>query len=881
MRWYQRFFRRELAEKHLDVELRFHLEQRIADLVASGMAPEEARRQARLEFGGLDQVKEECRDVGASHIIETVIQDLRYGLRQLRRNPGFTAVAVITLALGIGANTAIFSVVDSVLLKPLRFKDPSSLVLVWENLPRYGIVRNTVSPPNLFDWERQNRCFSGMAAFLDQPSNLTGAGEPEQVDVQLVSPNFFPLLGVNPILGRGFSSGEDQAGKNHVAVLSYGLWESKLAADPNVVGKTIQLNGESVLVVGVMGPDFDFYINEFSSTRERPQLWTPLEVKPVFRDRSRVGRFLRVIARLKAGVSRVQAQSQMDVIAKGLASRYPEYDKGWGVALVPLRDQLSGSLRLALMILLGAVGFVLLIACANISSLFLSRTTGRRREVAIRIALGASRRRIAQQFLSESLLLGLFGGAFGAFVAIWATEALIHAGSASVPDLNPVSVDWRILAFAAGVTLLAGLLAGFLPSFVAARAEVAAGLPESGRTSSPGRKSLAARSAFVAAEISLALVLLAGSGLLIKSFFRLTQVDPGFQASHLLTFQITLAGSKYQHDSSRAAFFRQLLDKIRALPGVASASADVTPPFSGVGAATDFAIVGAPPWPPGESYGTSVRVIAPDYFQTMDIPLLRGRIFSGLEFTQQSNVVVINKAFAEKYFPGRSPLGQRVIIDMKDKNLPDEILGVVGDVRESSLAAAPSPLAYWPYPELPYMAMTVVVRSVTPPLPLVPAIRSALLQIDKNQPMAKISTMDQLIAGSVARSHFTMLLLSAFAALALSLACTGIYGVMSYLVVERTHEIGIRTALGAQSKDVLGLVVTQGLKLVVIGVAIGIGGALALTRFMSSLLYGVKPTDPLTFITVSLILIAVAILACYIPARRAAKVDPMLALRHE
>jgi putative ABC transport system permease protein len=470
------------------------------------------------------------------------------------------------------------------------------------------------------------------------------------------------------------------------------------------------------------------------------------------------------------------------------------------------------------------------------------------------------------------------------FVAVWTTKTLIHAGSGSLHYLSAVTVDWRVLMFAAVVTLLAGSLAGVWPSFMAARSEVASGVSHV-RVTSASRQGLAARNAFVVVEIGLALVLLVGSSLLIESFSRLTDVNPGFSAAHLLTFQMTLSDSKYRQETARAAFFSQLLDEIGALPGAISATADLAPPFDGLGLTTTVAIVGEPPRPPGEALGTLVRVIEPGYFRTMDIPIMHGRTFDEREFAQQSNVVIINKAFAEEYFRGKNPLGQKIIIDMasltRKDNQPDEIIGVAGDVHESSLAAAPYPLAYWPYPELPYKVMTVVVRTATPPLSMIPAIRGALHRLDKDQPMARIGTMDQLVANSVAHSRFTMLLLSAFAGLALALACVGIYGVMAYSVTQRTHEIGIRMALGATKRNVLALVIGQGFELALLGVATGIAGAIALTRFLSSLLYGVKPTDPPTFIVVSLVLITVALLACYVPARRAMRVDPMVALRYE
>ena len=873
--------RQPQADADLDKEVRSYVDLLAQEKVQAGASPQEAQRQAQIEVGGIEQVKEEVRSSRSGAWLSGLLQDLRYAGRMLRKSPGFAAVTIVTLALGIGANTAIFSVLDAVLLKPLPFYNPASLTMVWEANPRHGLARNTVAPPNFFHWEQQSHCFSGMAPFVDEPINLTGAGQPEQVTVERVSPNFFSLLGVNPMLGRGFSPGEDQPGKSNVVLLSYGLWKAKFGGDPNIIGKTVQLSGAANTVIGVTAPNFDFYIREFSFSQQRPQLWAPLQIDPEWHDWSKVGRFLRVIARLNSGISLEQAQAQMNVLAANLAERYPTYDKGWGVALVSLREQLSGTLRPALLILLGAVGFVLLIACANISSLLLSRATGRQRELALRAALGASPARITRQLLTESLVLAFLGGALGAIIAILTTRAVLHAGSASLAEVRPVTVDWRILLFAAAVSFLAALLAGVLPSFMAVRGQASPALPEGGRTFSAGRKSLAARSALVVGEISLALVLLAGSGLLIQSFLRLTRVNPGFHVAHLLTFEITLPDSKYRQDLARAAFFADFLGKIRALPGTLSATAAFAPPFSGIGAATDFAIVGQPPARPGQSFGTDVRVIEPDYFRTLDVPLLRGRTFNDREFAQPSNVVIISKTFAEKYFGGRDPLGQKIIIDMKDKNLPDEIIGVVGDIHESSLASAPEPVSYWPYPQLPYSIMTVVVRTATPPTAMVPAIRHTLRQMDKDEPMAKIAAMDQLVSDSVASSRFTMLLLSGFAGLALVLACVGIYGVMAYSIAQRTQEIGIHLALGARRADVLRLVLGQGARLALLGIGIGLAAALILTRLMTTLLYRVSASDPFTFAAAVILLAFVALLACYLPARRALRLDPMVALRYE
>ncbi|MGH9731698.1 MAG: ADOP family duplicated permease [Candidatus Acidiferrales bacterium] len=876
-----RFLRRRKWDEERARELESYLQAETEENVARGMSAEEASRAAHVKLGNTRRIREEIYEMNSIGWLETLWQDVHYGLRMLRRNPGFTIVAVLTLALGIGANTAIFSVVDAVLLKPLRYTNPSALVIVWGRLPTHDLWRNVVSPPDFFDWQAENRVFSGMAAFVDQPLNLTGAGEPEQVSVEQTSPNFFSVLGVNPMLGRAFTDDADQPGKNDVAVLSYGMWTSKFGGDTDIIGKKIELNGKATTVIGVAGPDFDWYIKDFSFTHRRPQLWMPLALPPAAHDRSKSGRYLRVVARLKQGVTLPQAQSQMSVVAAGLAAQHPDYDKGWDVNIVSLRDQLSGALRPALLILLGAVGLVLLIACANLSSLLLARAAGRRREIAIRAAIGASRWRIARQLLTESILLSVIGGALGVVVAMWATGALVHAGSTNLPDAGAIGIDWRVVAFAAGVTALAGLAAGCLPSLISSHGAIATALPEGGRNSSAGRRGNAARSALVVVEIGMALVLLTGSALLIQSFYRLMAVNPGFRVAHLLTFRVALPDSKYATAISRGAFFSDLLGRIRQLPGVSEASADSAPPFGGVGAATGFVIVGEPPLPVSQQHGTDVRVIEPDYFRTMGIPLRSGRLFTEREFTGETHVVIVNQLLVNKYFHGANPLGQRLIIDMKDTNVPCEIVGVVGDVREDGLSESVQPVAYWPFPELPYSAMAIVVRSAGEPLALMPSIRAAVRDLDKDQPIAEVNSMEQLVAKSVADSRFTMVLLAAFAALALVLACVGIYGVMAYSVSQRTHEIGIRVALGAQRNDVLRLVLGQGTRLALAGVGIGIIAALALTRLMASLLYQVSATDPLTFVAVIALLIAVALAACYIPARRAMRVDPMVALRYE
>jgi putative ABC transport system permease protein len=806
------------------------------------------------------------------------VQDIRFGLRMLARRPAFTLAATVALALGIGANTAIFSVVNRVLLTSLPYREPDRLIMVWEtNRPR-SKDRNVISPANYLDWQDQNTVFERMAGFFDWRMNLTGVDDPEEISSQLATAEFFDVLGVNPQLGRAFLPNDGQDGVERVAILSHGLWQRRFGGDSNILGRTISLNSRTFTIVGVMPAGVEFTVKSGSMIGKPPEIWLPMGFNAD--SRIRRGRYMTAIARLKPGVSLAQAQAEMTTIGDRLEQQYPDFNTGWGVNLVPLFEEQVGDIRPALLILFGAVGFVLLIACANVANLLLARGATRHREVALRAALGATRRRIVRQMLTESLLLSAVGGMLGLGLAYWGVRALLALGPTELASLQNVGIDVRILGFTILLSLVTGVIFGIVPAIQASRTDLNESLKEGGRSvgSVQGHR---LRGALVIAEVALALILLTGSGLMIRSLLRLQAVNPGFDPEKLLTFRIALPGAKYDTDPKCIGFYRELVERIEALPGVRSAGGINFLPFGGQGSATGFSIVGEPVPAPGEFPVVDVRVITGDYFRAMNIDVKRGRTFTEREANEAARVVVINEKMARDYFPGQDPIGRKVIIQMRDTDIPTEIIGVVGDVKHNSLDGDVRAMSYWPQPELTYSFMTIVVRTDQNPLGLAPAVRREVQSIDRDLPVADLQPMTARLSTSIARTRFATLLLGIFAGVALVLAAVGIYGVMSYAVTERTHEIGIRMALGAERINVIALVLRRGLALSMSGVGLGLLGSWLLTRFVSTLLFQTSTTDPATFAAVAVALTLIALAASLIPARRATAVDPVRALRHD
>ncbi len=804
-------------------------------------------------------------------LFEPLIQDVRFGLRVLFKHPGFTAVAVLTLALGIGANSAIFSVVNAVLLRPLPYTQPAQLVRLYESLPGGG--EGSVSVPNLNDWREQNDVFTAIAAYEYSDFSLQHQDQPERVIGARVSPNLFEVLGVAPQQGRALAEGEDRAGNHRVVVLGHALWQRNFAGDPQAVGRQITLGGESYTVVGVMPESFEF--PQFRTA----QLWTPL-VFPERMAASRGSHAYNALGRLKDGVSLERAREQMTTIARRLEQQYPDAQAGRGIRLIELQEEVVQGVRPALLMLLAAVGFVLLIACTNVANLLLARAATRRREIAIRTALGAGRLRLIRQFLTESVLLSLAGGALGLVLAQWGVDALASLAAESLPRVSGVGLDERVLGFTLLLSLVTGIGFGLAPALQISKADVQDALKEGGNAvNSPRGKRL--RAVLAVAEVASALVLLIGAGLLVKSFIQLQNVQTGLRPENVLTMRLTLPATKYDTNQKATDFHRQLLARVGALPGVEAVGEVNMLPVQSFGTNGTIQVEGQPPEPPERAPLVEFRAASPGYFGALGIPFVAGRNFEARDDENAPPVVVVNQTFAKRFFPNEEAVGKRIRMGETWMS----IVGVVGDVKQGGLTRAVSPEMFAPYtrPLWPGMTqnMSLVVRAKGDPAALAPAIKREVLSVDPNQPVYSVYTMEQVLERSVSGRRLNMLLLTIFAVLAVTLAMIGIYSVMSYLVTQHTHEIGIRMALGAQPRDVLRLILGQGLWLALLGVVLGAVGALALTRLMSNLLFGVTATDPLTFVVGAALLLLTALLACYIPARRAMKVDPLIALRYE
>ncbi|PYJ97971.1 MAG: hypothetical protein DME23_13390 [Verrucomicrobia bacterium] len=799
------------------------------------------------------------------------MNDLRFAIRQLLKNPGFTIVAVLTLALGIGANTAIFSVVNAVLLRPLPYKDSSQLVMIWQG-------RGTpVSPLNFLDYEKQNRVFEQMATFNAGSLTLTEIAEPERIRTGLVTADFFEVLGVRPILGRTFSSGEDQEGQNNVVVLSHGLWQRQFGSNPKIVGQTVVLDKKPHLVIGVLPSDFAFSV---PGVFKPADMWAPAVLS---RDNAQRGNFyLHVIARLKAGVTMQQAQSALNLITQQLAQEYPQALSGVGARVVPLHEQMVGNARTGLLIMLGAVGFVLLIACANVANLQLARASARQKEMVIRAALGASPKRMVRQLLTESVFLALLGGALGMLLAEGGTGLLSKLGPANLPGGTTDGISWVVFAFCLGVSVCTGILFGLAPALQLSSIQLNESLQD--RSGGPaarmdGRR---LRSVLMVSEVALSMILLIGAGLLIRSFVQLDEVKPGFATKDVWTVPLELPRFSYAEAPRQAALYQQALERVGNLPGVDAVGGIDDLPLTSDRDANRFTIEGLPPFDPGQSPVTQIRTVTPGYFRTMNIPMIKGRPFDGRDTSSALPVLLINQSFAQRFFPREDPIGRRVKFGLLSE--PSQwltIVGTVGDVRDLGLDANADLEVYVPYEQSPLPYLNLVVRAKGNPTSLAAAVRDEIHGLDKDLPLLSVRPMEAVLAASIFERQFEMILLSVFASLALLLAAVGIYGVISYSVSQQTRQIGIRMALGAQPADVLKLVLQSAIWQTLLGAAVGLAGALALTHVLKSQLYGVGPADPATIGGVALLVFAVALFASWLPAHRAARVDPMEALRYE
>lgn len=874
---------RDQLERDMHDELSFHIESYAADLERGGLPREEALRKARIEFGAVESKKDECRDSNGAGLLDSLFQDLAYGVRTMLRAPGFTIVAIVTLALGIGANAAIFSVVNAVLLRPLDYKNADRLVTILHD------GSNPVAVANYIDWRDQAHSFSAMGAADYWSPNLTGGDIPEHLYGLKVTQSLLPMLGIEPLLGRVFAAGEDVKGSEHEVILSYGLWQRRFRGDPSVLNQSVTLDGEPYTIVGVMPRTFKFA--PFWATRA--ELWVP----NAFGDRvqNRGGNSLRVFARLKPGGTLEQARAEMANITARLEQQYPGSNRN--VEVTPLKEKVVGNVKTPLLVLLAAVGFVLLIACANVAHMLLARATARQKELAVRTALGARRLRLIRQFLTENLVLAGAGAALGLVLAMVGTKALVALSPSDIPRVESVTVDAKVVLFLLMISALTSVIFGLAPAIRASAVDLADTLKQGGRGSNDGAHRNRMRSFLVASEFALALMLLVGAGLMVRSFMALQSVDPGFDPHHVLSMVVSVAGSKEAQGDRRGAFYRELLERVRGVPGVESAGGINHLPLAGDLWGWSFIIEGRPAAKPGENPNAVYRIVTPGYFESMKIPIIRGRGILESDMATAPGVVVINEQAAKKFWPNEDPIGKRISFTttLSANGKAGEpnwltVIGIAKNAKQGDWAERSYPETYIAaYQNREFMTdasshvgyITVVVRTSGDPAALAATIKNVVWSFDRNLPISQITTMDAVVAEATAQPRFEMMLLAIFAMLALIMAAVGIYGVMSYSVSRRTQEIGIRISLGASRRDVLALVVREGMVVALIGSAAGLVGSLLLSRAIAKLLYGVLPTDPLTFGVVAGVLIAVALMAIYIPARRAMRVDPMIALRSE
>ena len=870
-------FRAKSMDASLDEELQFHLDRQLEKHIRAGLSPEEARRRVRLDFGGATQITEECRDARGTHALEALGQDFRYGFRTLRKNAGFTSVALITLALAIGANTAIFSVVYSALLQPLPYANPDRLVILNETHPRIGTI--TVSYPNFLDWRGQNHVFSSMAVMAGIRYNLSGIAQPETIRGQAVSFNFLSLIGVHPLLGRDFDPSEDKPGARPVVMLTYQLWQSHFAGRQDVIGRSVSLDGRDFTIVAVLPANFR--TTEKVSVLEPLGVWLASKSSAMVRD---TRGDTAAIGRLASGVTLARARTEMEGIAARLATAYPADNSEFGIALQPIRELFVGDIRPAILVLFGAVTFVLLIACANVANLFLMRAAGRTSEIALRVAVGATSGRIIQQMLVESFVVAGLGGVLGlglAFVGIEAMRSLIPAAAMSGDGTN---LNGAVLLFALGATALSAITFGLAPAIESVRASVHAHLKESGKSSTGGARQHRWRNMLVVAEFTLSVILLAGAGLMLKSVHHLNAVDPGFRPDHLLRLNIILTPTRYPNSVAIGTFWRRLLDGVRALPGVENTALGNNVPLTNSHDRGDITVEGMSLPAPGSFPHPDFHAASPGYLHTLEVRLISGRDFTDADSEAAPRVALINARFARALFPAQDPVGKRLISGRPYPARKLEwitIVGVVDDTRMYGLANPSRLEIYQPLEQSAPHDMDLIVRSRIDPTALTSSIRTVVASIDPNQPITSITTMDQLLQDSFGSRRLTLILLGLFSVLALVLAGIGIYGVVSYSVVQRTREIGIRMALGAGHDHVMTMVLLQGARIAAAGVIMGMLAAFGLTRYLEKLLFSVSPADPATFGMVALVLALVALLACYIPARRTLRVDPITALRYE